>query len=188
MTNNIDARHTTTTNHKTMVDMNNHNQVMNVLHTHASQFGAYVQQRQLSHEQMQRLPYTHLQRAQAPAIPPLIIHMPQLPPPPPEGAGAIVAAMPLPAPEAVPAPTIPASVLNHYIGSVPPGLGSRSRGANRSAGPPRLAGQLGRLLTGRWLVWSAGWLPPTSLHSKPPNSYAASRPASRTAAFARTPF
>ena len=66
VTNNIDARPTTTNNYNNqMTDINVYNQVMNLLHTHSSQFGAYMQQRQLSDEQMQRVLYEHLRRGSA---------------------------------------------------------------------------------------------------------------------------
>ena len=116
-TNNIDARRTTTNNNYSTqtTDINVHSQVMNLLHTHSSQFGAYMQQRQLSDEQMQRLLYEHLRRGPPLSPQPFVIHMTQPPPPPPGAAGAVVraitdaAAQPLPAPAPIPAPTIPAA-------------------------------------------------------------------------------
>ena len=56
VTNHIDVRHTTTNNNSyqhQVLEQSVHSQVMNLLHTHASQFGAYMQQRQLSDAHIQ---------------------------------------------------------------------------------------------------------------------------------------
>ena len=131
VTNNIDARHTTVNNttNQHMADVNIHNQVMNLMHTHSTWIGAFMQHERLNAEQMQRTLYEHLRRQQEQQ--PLTIHMmPQPlqqvtvhnhhPPPPPPGAGAIAAPFFAPAP--VPVPTTPAST--SYQPPPPPAGGS----------------------------------------------------------------
>ena len=130
VTNNIDQRHFETHNHNQtttntqMTDVNVHNQVMNMMQSHAQQFGRYMEQHRINEEQMRRIVYEtvlhqmqqqHQQQAQIP--PQVILHMvpppqppmiammrfhPPGPPPPPPGAGAI--ALPVLVPK--PAPTI----------------------------------------------------------------------------------
>ena len=140
VTTNMDQRHTTTNiDQRQMVDVNVHNQAINLMHTHASQFGAYMQQQRLDQNQMMQLLYEHLRRTPQPTIhQPVIIHYQQplggppgaplaitagssQPPPPPVGGGAIAEPtrrLPEPAPEA--APMIPAAVPHFNIGT-PPG-------------------------------------------------------------------
>ena len=80
-----------------MVDMNVHNQVLNLLRTNADQFGQFAAQNNLNAERMQQLLYMHLSQQPVihimpPAGPP---EMPVVqytgggPPPPPPGAGAV---------------------------------------------------------------------------------------------------
>ena len=57
-----------TTIHNHHYDTNLHNNVMNVMNSQASQFGAYMHQQNLNAEQMQRLLYEHLSRQQQPVI------------------------------------------------------------------------------------------------------------------------
>jgi len=101
---NIDNRHTSTTIVHQNVDQELHRRAMDMLRTHADQFGQYMHQQNLNAEQMQRLLYMHLMRNQTPA--PVIHILPRPldeerptpmeitpyggggPPPPPGGAGA----------------------------------------------------------------------------------------------------
>lgn len=65
-TQNIDNSHTTTNvvhNHHHM-DENVHRHVMNLMQSHAAQFGEYARQQNLNADQMQRLLYEHLSRQQ----------------------------------------------------------------------------------------------------------------------------
>ena len=126
VTNNIDARQFETHNHHhntTNVDTNVHNEVMNLMTTHAQQFGLYTQQHHYNEEQMRRNLYEAVlrmqQQNQLQTFQNIILHMappqpqppmamipyqpPQPPPTPPPGAGAI-ALLPVPVPR--PAPTI----------------------------------------------------------------------------------
>lgn len=143
VTNNIDQRHTTTNiDARQMQDVNVHSQAMNLMHSHAAQFGQYMQQQRLDQSQMLQLLYEHLRRnppQQTYHHQPVIIHMQQpppgppgaplaittssssQPPPPPGGGGAIAEQarrLPKPAPEA--APMIPSAVPHFNIGT-PPG-------------------------------------------------------------------
>ena len=119
VTNNIDSSHTSNIVNQHMVDMTTHNQVMNLMHTHAQMFGAFMHQQQISQQEMQRLLYEHLRRQEedrqrnsvvihrmpptAPAIQyPVYGQGP--PPPPPGGAGAVMAS-PIFAPPPTPVPT-----------------------------------------------------------------------------------
>jgi len=52
VTNNTDARQTSNLVNQHMVDMTTHNQVMNLMHTHAQMFGAYMQQQQISQQEI----------------------------------------------------------------------------------------------------------------------------------------
>jgi hypothetical protein len=76
---NIDNSHTSTTIVNQHLDDNVHRQVMNLMSSHAAQFGEYARQQQLNTEQMHRLIYEHLARQQQQ---PLNIHIMR---PPDEG-------------------------------------------------------------------------------------------------------
>jgi hypothetical protein len=140
VTNNIDQRHFETHNHHhtnntQMVDMNVHNQLMNMMSTRAQQIGLYMQQRHLNEEQTRRALYEtvlhqkqplHQQNQNQTQTPQnIILHMvppqpqplmvttpcqpPHQPPPPAPGAGAIavhVPVVPRPAPTIKPPPII----------------------------------------------------------------------------------
>ena len=124
MTNNIDARQTSSVVNQHMVDVTTHNQVMNLMHTHAQMLGMYMQQQRLSEEQMQRLLYERLRRQEedrqrnsivshrmppaAPAIQSPVYG--QGPPPPPGGAGAVAVNL-IFAPAPTPAPTVASSTV-----------------------------------------------------------------------------
>ena len=159
---NIDNSHTSTTVVHNNVDMEVHNRAMVLLQSHATQFGEYTRQNQMSAEQMQRLLYTHLMREQHPAVihimpPPgeqsIVQYTGGGPPPPPPGAGAIKVKKqtkkkkeprpinvtnapppppPPPAPEPIPVPTIPTTVPTYDIGTPPPPV---ARGRPRSRTP-----------------------------------------------------
>ena len=62
VTNNVDARQTSNLVNQHMVDVTTHNQVMNLMHTHAQMFGAFMHQQQISQQETQRLLYEHLRR------------------------------------------------------------------------------------------------------------------------------
>ena len=139
VTTNIDQRHTTTNiDQRQMVDVNVHNQVMNLMQSHSAQFGAYMQQQRLDQSQMLQVLYEHLRRnPQTYHHQPVVIHMQQpppgppgaplaitssssTPPPPPGGGGAIAEPTRLPAAAPEAAPMIPAAVPHFDIGT-PPG-------------------------------------------------------------------
>lgn len=66
-TQNIDNSHTSTEIHHHHHDNENlHNQAMDLMRTHAGQFGQYMQQQNLNAEQMQRLLHMHLAAQQQP--------------------------------------------------------------------------------------------------------------------------
>lgn len=134
--NNIQNNNTT---NQQIVDAHVHNQVMNLMTSHAAQFGAYMEQHRLNNEQMMALLFEHLRRQQQPQ-PQITILRPDPPeqvvryvggggppPPPPGGAGAVrvkkketkekkerrgvaVAVKDAPVPPDVPAPPAPAPI------------------------------------------------------------------------------
>ena len=57
-----------TTIHNHHYDTNLHNTVMNVMNSHASQFGQFMHQQNINAEQMQRVLYEHMARQQQPTI------------------------------------------------------------------------------------------------------------------------
>lgn len=90
----FDQSSTSTTVVHQNVDVEIHNQMMNMMHTHAQQFGQYMQQQRMSSEEFQRLLYTHLMRQRNPAVINILRPPDQIvqvtggggpPPPPPDG-------------------------------------------------------------------------------------------------------
>ena len=183
VTNNIDARQTSNLVNQHMVDVTTHNQVMNLMHTHAQMFGAYMHQQQISQQETQRLLYEHLRRQEedrqrnsivihrmpptAPAIQyPVYGQGP--PPPPPGGAGA-VAATPIFAPAPTPVPTAASSSVRPPPPPAPPLPGA---GAERfSVASPEGRGAFGpaekqRRARSR-VPWSSGGVDPPSLPRAP---------------------
>lgn len=189
VTNNIDQRQTTThIDQRQMLDLNVHNQAMNLMHTHAAQFGAYMQQQKLNQEQMMQLLYEHLRRNQPPPAQhyPVIIHYQppggggppgaplaiaassSTPPPPPGGGGAIVAeparALPAPTPEAV--PMIPSAVPHFNIGTPPGSLEPAPRKPIRGKQPQPVTPYAKQRSRSR-VAWKGGMVDPPSLPTAP---------------------